>query len=169
MTTYRIRRTTTTLPKGKYYIGDPCYVIDDDEWMDALQSTRYFNLFVNGDCEGEYNEKDDQHGVFERDGTLFAVSSTAYGDGEYPCVSLGSLVGTCGVDAGLIGAIPLEMIDLDAVNKNYSQGIEGLGCVVEFAHPFNIEVSDGLIDFGEFSVETGDSADGLYDEMEEYA
>lgn len=54
------------MPKGKYYIGDICYVMRD-EWSEVC------SLMFNGDVyDGEFNLAD---------GRRFASMSTMFGDG----------------------------------------------------------------------------------------
>jgi len=74
---------------GEYYIGDLCYVMNDQEWdevMDLLFDEK------GGFKDGEYTFSD---------GRRFAIYSTAYGDGVYRT----SIGGSCCVDAGSIGCI----------------------------------------------------------------
>jgi hypothetical protein len=146
------------LPAGEYYIGDPCYVLPDEEWLDALESTGYFGLYPDVSSisnTDRYAPKELQNGVFSRDGVLFAVSSTESGDGEYP-VEWNGKIGSCGVDSGDISAIPMEIIDVDAVNADYPGGIKGLGVIHTFANPFTVQYVDGTIRFGPVHVLTGD-------------
>ena len=61
-----------TMPAGRYYIGDLCYVMHD-EWDEAC--TLFFPTNQSGrGIEGEFTLKD---------GRRFASFTTAYGDGEY--------------------------------------------------------------------------------------
>ena len=39
-----------TFPAGKYYIGDPCYVIDDDKWSQVCDQ-----IFKDG-SESRFNK-----------------------------------------------------------------------------------------------------------------
>lgn len=74
------------MPKGEYYIGDLCYVLDD-VWGEVCSNLE----------EGEH---------VLSDGRKYALYFTKYGDGLYS-----SNIGTIHpVDAGLIGAIKLEDI-----------------------------------------------------------
>ena len=70
---------------GKYYIGDICYMMDDDIYHDTWG--RKFNY---------------EAGVFPVKDTKFAVANTAYGDGGYQ----GSDGREYSVDAGVIGVVP---------------------------------------------------------------
>lgn len=77
------------LPPGEYALTDPCYVIDNDKWHEFLDP--YW-----GTGRG---------GVFEFEGHKCAAFSTLYGDGVYDSNQGHAL----GVDAGLIGLIPMEL------------------------------------------------------------
>lgn len=79
----------TTLPKimAEYYLGDPCYVIPDDEWTDFCNTMNY--------------EGDD----FDFKGETCRVIGTG-GDGDF---------GGLSVDAGIIGVIPVSLCDPQAL------------------------------------------------------
>ena len=66
-----------------YYLGDPCYVIPDDEWGDFCNTMNY---------DGE---------DFEFNGETCRVVGTG-GDGDF---------GGLSVDAGIIGVIPVSLCD----------------------------------------------------------
>lgn len=132
-----------TMPAGRYYIGDLCYVMHP-EWDE------FCALTIKGhQClEGEFALKD---------GRRFATFSTAYGDGTYR-----SNIGTehC-VDSGSIGCIRVE----DICDTTYDQArIQELGAIVEFDQPFEVSSDQGLLMFGHVQIETA----GGYDEEEEY-
>ena len=114
--------------KGKYYIGDPCYVVEkQDKWMELLEKTNYFK-----------NEEQEYKGY------PILAGSTAYGDGVY-----GDNEGRiyC-VDAGLIGIMPIECIDKKHDN------IEDLGNIVEFEDDFDVSIEDGVFEFGNILINT---------------
>jgi hypothetical protein len=171
MNRYSIADPRFPLPAGTYYIGDPCYVIKDEEWMDALDSTNYFNLFPSSN-QKKYNPKHMQNGVFlyhtndfaddpveQLNGIYwFACSSTEYGDGCYPCEDNEISIGECGVDAGLIAAIPIEMIVEHGDESCIDNGVRHT-----FDEPFFIAYEDeGKIIFGDVIVHTEDEDDGCY-------
>jgi len=130
-----------TMPAGRYYIGDLCYVMHP-EWDEACALFFPTNQSGRG-VEGEFTL---------RDGRRFASFGTAFGDGEYY-----NNMGTshC-VDSGSIGCIRIE----DIRDDEYSN-LESLGAVVEFTEPFEVEkVGRGLLKFGHVEIET----DPVYDE-----
>lgn len=140
-----------TMPAGKYYIGDLCYVMDDKEWDEFCGIT-----IKNHKClEGEFEMKD---------GRRFATYGTMWGDGAYY-----SNIGTeHSVDSGSIGCIRVEDI-----RANKYENIESLGAVVEFKMPFTTEGGrnehgrdwDGVIRIGNVMIET--NSDGEYDDESE--
>ena len=127
------------MPKGKYYIGDLCYVMADDEWLDicdiTIQGTRVL--------EGEFQLKD---------GRRFAMYSTAYGDGVY----YDEYGHSYSVDSGSIGCILLD--DIKYVD-NFDQFLD-VGAILEFDEDF-VTVGgrgesdwEGMIQFGHVVIET---------------
>ena len=80
---------------GDYWLSDPCYVIDDSDWLPWLEACNF-------------REEDNLVGKIP--GTdLYAVGfRTAWGDGVYDLEKDGEVVAELGVDAGLIGFVPCE-------------------------------------------------------------
>ena len=135
-----------TMPAGRYYIGDLCYVMHP-EWDE------FCNLTIRGErcLDGEF---------VLQDGRRFATFRTAYGDGTY-----GSNIGTQhSVDAGLIGCILAE----DIRDTEYdSETIQRLGAFVDFPEPFEVSSDQGLLKFGHVQIETAGGYDWDEDEDEE--
>ena len=131
---------TVKMPAGKYFIGDPCYVIGGDEWHEFLE--------VYWPDRLEFSTSP----IFRYKGNLVVVFSTKYGDGVYP----GSDGNAYSVDAGLIGMVPYALV---AEENN-----EDLGSVVVFDEPVECKFYDsGTLVFGDVTIETGDE----YDEDDE--
>lgn len=83
-----------TMPAGRYWLGDPCYSVPDDRWMEWLKAARF-------------DEPDGRRFLLaELDGYPVMAIGTAHGDGEYP----GSDGFSYPVDAGLIGLVPVELV-----------------------------------------------------------
>ena len=84
-----------TLDAGDYWLGDPCYVIKDEDWLPWLKAC-FFETETNlaGEIPGT-----------EHEAVGFA---TSYGDGVYPYTVNGEEVFELGVDAGMIGFVPVE-------------------------------------------------------------
>ena len=138
-----------TMPAGKYYIGDLCYVMTDDEWSECVDL--FFppnNQGFPQSVEGEFQLKD---------GRRFASFSTAYGDGTYRS----NLNTFHSVDSGSIGCIRVEDI-----RANKYEDIESLGAIVEFDQPFEVSEDQGLLVFGHVEIETADEDDEEYNDEE---
>ena len=123
---------TFTMPAGKYYIGDPCYVIADEDWGPLLEHAEYFS-----GTEGK---------AVDWMGDLLFSGSTAYGDGEYQDRKGNKYP----VDAGMIGAVPWSHVDdEDRATK--------CGLVVVFEDDWKCSSEDGYFIFGsEVVIETSD-------------
>ncbi len=122
---------------GKYYIGDVCYVLPENEYDLMLEKSNYFNLKTTHQWDGEYR------------GYPIFVASTSYGDGVY-----GDNYGRAYyVDAGIIGILPAE-----ALVKSKSK-IE-LGNLIDFENDFKVSYDDGIFLFGDVVIDTKDSGIG---------
>lgn len=123
-----------TMPAGRFYIGDLCYVMHD-VWDEAVSLMFPDNHSGRG-RDGEFTLKD---------GRRFANFGTRWGDGTYT-----SNIGTRHlVDSGSIGCILVS----DIQDETYDN-IETLGAVVEFDQPFEVSEDSGLICFGAVHIET---------------
>ncbi|NLK64953.1 MAG: hypothetical protein GX289_07650 [Tissierellia bacterium] len=113
---------------GKYYIGDPCYVVEDqNDWIKLLEDTNYFEN-KNQSYKGQ----------------PIYCGGTAYGDGCYE-----SNKGKCyGVDAGLLGIMPVEVIDIPETEAEF------LGSIETFDKDFDVEIGKGLFIFGDIIIDT---------------
>ena len=116
------------LPAGKYYIGDPCYVMRN-RWDEVCEK-----MFEPG-------YKDD---FIEIDGHKMWVHSTSYGDGIYPSNKHIAFM----VDAGLIGAVPLELCDdPDETEVSYA-------AIITVEKDLECEYRDGVFSIGEYVIDT---------------
>ena len=97
----------TSLPPGRYWIGDLCYVMHD-RWQEFCSM-----LFPAG-------REDSLKGSFLFDGHRGWQHRTAYGDGKYS--GNGNIPGlilprSFGVDSGLIGIIPEGLVGHSSEDK----------------------------------------------------
>ena len=124
-------------PAGTYYIGDPCYVINKD-WLDVLEQNSYF---------------DDDIQEQKVKGFDVAIGATKHGDGLYS----DNFFNEYGVDAGLIGIVPKELIpyvnDDDEAEKMIANGA---GYLYYFDKPFSVYIDDGYYEFGNIKIDTED-------------
>lgn len=151
------------LPAGKYWIGDPCYMLDETrgyDWGKLLDQTRYFGLYP--DVEEWYKKPyaSDQGGEFVINGHKMYAHSTQYGDGGY----YDQHGHDYGVDAGLLSIIPIELIgDLNEPD------VARLGHIHDMPEPFTCHYDNGTIYFGHIVIPTGDEdddEDSYWDEEE---
>ena len=102
------------MPPGKYYVGDLCYVMTNEEWREF--------------CDITLDGQKVKDGEFEfKDGRRFATYSTAFGDGVYH----DQYGHSYSVDAGLIGCILVEDI-----KANKYDNLLDLGAILEFDTEF---------------------------------
>ena len=106
-----------TTKKG-FFIGDPCYVIHDEQWSD------YVDAYIEA--------RDKGYAHFNFNGKNVGVTNTAYGDGVY----YDEEENIYPVDAGLIGITPLELVSTVA---------GGLGYVIKGEFEACIGYRDGVI------------------------
>jgi len=103
-----------------FYIGDICYVLGNDVYSDFWGDQKHF-----------------ADGAFEVPGKgyAFAVGSTAYGDGVYSDKEGRQYP----VDAGVIGVVPLELVEKE-------DGLK-LGTVIRMPGIAALDCEEGVFDF----------------------
>lgn len=112
------------VPAGKYWLGDPCYVIrDSEEWTHV--------------CHESYEDNDEPIQIKNGITILFG---TSYGDGEYT----DNFGRTFLVDSGTIGLVSYEH---DPKGSRYSK-------LVEFNEDTECFANNGILVFGDISVDT---------------
>jgi len=134
---------TMRLKKGKYWVGDPCYVYPDKEWR----------AFCGTLLNGKFEEHVAVYGTKQ-----FFVTSTAHGDGCYALLRDGKMVpGELGVDTGLLSIIPQALVRLWDTKKEANR----LGIWVTIDSDCEVTVPRlGVFTFGPYSVNTtGDDDD----------
>jgi len=139
-----------TMPAGRYYVGDLCYVMHDawDEVCDLMFPNSY-----NG--RGVYDK------LTLKDGRVFVVWSTAYGDGVYT----DNVGREYSVDAGVIGCILYSGI------RDENAWTLG-GQTIDFLAEFETWEDSGVIHFGDLTIDTAgndDEDDAQPDESQEWA
>lgn len=121
------------MPAGEYYIGDLCYTLSG-EWDECCEL--FFPNGSNQSNEGEFTLKD---------GRRFVSYDTMYGDGTYRTNDGDSI----GVDSGSIGCILVTDIqDMQMAD------IRSSGVIHVFDKPFNTSTNEGILKFGNLSVNT---------------
>lgn len=134
-----------TLPAGAYYIGDPCYILNDETYDKILMPFAFETLRNRRNAYEFYsnpNNEYTQRGV---------VMHTLEGDGLFPS-NTGLFFA---VDSGQIACIDMACIgiteDIDyAVRKNSV-------CIYNFNKPFScVRYENGVLRFNNVSINTGD-------------
>ena len=112
--------TTATLPAGKYYIGDLCYVLPD-----AIYHGIYGNL---------YGYKNGHYRIQGPDGVKysFVVAGTYAGDGLYRGGER-----EYEVDAGIIGMVDVRLCNPEVVDDPAFH-------IQEFDNKVNFRCNDGI-------------------------
>jgi hypothetical protein len=128
---YKDEPVSVTVPAGKYFVGDPCYVVKDEMWIEWLESADYTQ---------------NKHLIARTPDNHFAIGfGTAHGDGVY----LDQYGFQYGVDAGLIGLVAYE---------HNPEGENQFSKVVEFKTDVIASVDENFtMEFGDITIETGDS------------
>ena len=126
------------MPAGRYYVGDLCYVLNDDDWSNVCEKTIKDGQPVDGE-------------FILSDGRVIATYRTKWGDGLFY-----SNIGTvhC-VDSGSIGCI----LESD-INIKLPEHINELGAFVDISTDFKTGEHEGIIQFGFLSIDT----DPVFDE-----
>ena len=127
---------------GEYYVGDLCYVLGD-RWDEVCSL-----IIVGHKClDGEFELKD---------GTKFAIYSTAYGDGVYQDQHGHAYP----VDSGSIGCVLVSDITSGEMSDS--------GNIIKFDHSFSTYGEDGIIQIGDIVIDTvgEDYTEDEYDEDE---
>lgn len=128
------------MPAGRYYVGDLCYVMNDDEWNEICGLTFKGGKVTNGEFT-------------LNDGRKFAMYSTAYGDGEY----YSNIGHSLSVDSGTIGCI----LEQDIKTEKYENLLD-LGSIVDISNDFETDEYDGIIQFGFLKIDTAPVFDEDY-------
>jgi hypothetical protein len=124
------------VPSGKYYLGDPCYVIlNSEDWISWLNAA--------------YNSNPNEDGVSGGycaplpNGLRVLGLNTAHGDGSYR----DQFNNLYPVDSGMIGLVPFEYSpkfpDEGRLNK-----------LVEFTEDALCFSLNGILTFGNFVIDT---------------
>jgi len=118
--------------KGKYYIGDLCYAIDNESWGEFC---------IGMDYAHSYNDKT---GKYYHNDVEYWFNSTAWGDGLFH----GSNRKLYPVDAGLIGILPEELVETIGDGVLTEMDIE------IFAEDFEVWYDKGVFHFGDIIIAT---------------
>lgn len=138
----QINNPQVYMEPGTYYVGDLCYVLRDS-WDEFCEIT----IGDHGCLSGGFRFKD---------GREFVTFMTMYGDGTYYDKEGRAYP----VDAGLIGCVRVEDMDVDPIE------VCDDGQIIKFDKPFICERVDGMLYFGKVAIDL-DPGD-CTDEEEDY-
>lgn len=147
-----------TIPKGEYWLGDPCYVLNDEDYEELIKEE---NDIKNPSKES--NKKNKNFPVLDIGEGCYTVINkhhivslyTKYGDGLYEYQEQ-----PISVDSGMIGLVPMALVsDVSGIHH---------GVRVRLEEDSKINRSeDGTLSFGSIEVYTGDDYEDDYDELDE--
>jgi hypothetical protein len=130
----QIKKVEVIVPKGIYVIGDPCSAVPNDDWDDLLASCNYFQSPI-GYVRRGFTDK------------VFVLAfGTKWGDGCYA----GSDGHEYPVDAGLLGLVPVEIVE-ELVDHDGDYD----GVIVKFDRDtLCIDDGSGKLKFGHITIDT---------------
>lgn len=150
---------------GRYFLGDPCYPFpntgpDEPRWRELLRSCAFFDANSDARTEAKYGPwtgPPGPVGTVIHEGIAYPVVafSTYGGDGGFK----GSDGFEYGVDAGLIGLVPMTLIE--ALDKDYTEEwLAGCGTILDTDIGF-VAATDGagVLTFDTIVINTRDDAD----------
>ena len=148
------------LPKGEYYIGDPCYAIGttEDTYWSKLCKVMFGEQKHNSSAKWNKDKKGkkilENYGLMvsnpsKKDKKFYdvAIYGTAYGDGSYKDIQSNDNV-EYHVDAGIIGAIPVEAIPKNKKTHNDRDWVVAGGNFVTFSHKVHCFTDGDMLHFG---------------------
>lgn len=122
---------------GRYYVGDPCYVIPDELWDDAINA---------------YQVTEEQAASFDVSGNRVWFADCVEGESDYTDGNR-----TYVNDTTLLGLVPEALVK--------PEGADDDGPIQEFPNDFHVErTGDGVLFIGHLMIDT---AHPVYEEDEE--
>jgi hypothetical protein len=112
---------------GKYYLGDPCYSLNES-WDDILKQSKNFKEPLIDVPEGQ-----------------ILAFKTAYGDGEYPSNAGRKFC----VDSGLLGLVPVSLAEKELQGRQVFNSM-----IVDFREPALCKKVKGKLYFGRVVIDT---------------
>ena len=119
-------------PPGRYFVGDPCYVIDPD-------NEKHINAW---DAFCECDDRDATGTAYVVDGITMGSVYTEYGDGQYDGFY---------VDSSTLGAASIDHLDEAAITD-----LAKYGRIVTFNRSFTVSSHGSKVTIGDIEIETGD-------------
>jgi hypothetical protein len=125
-----------TLPPGKYFIGDPSFVVDKKAWGDIVSNAATFTnspaSVINSDqVLWVHQVHSDQTSFTDQNGVEYLVS------------------------AKILGAIPIEMVDNPAGEEH--------GTILDAPDGLKVSFHNGVFTFGDIVISTEPPPTGPFD------
>lgn len=140
------------VPPGTYYVGDPCYVFEHDNWIDLLDAI----CNLGGDLSGNK--------VYVSECGLIWMHQTEFGDGQY--LGYGSMISgghfMFPVDAGVLG-----LVDVRYISEEKREYADGLGVFIEVSEPSYVNERNWVIEICGITINTGSDESDNEDELDE--
>lgn len=179
---------------GRFFIGDPCYVldlgdvgrdlpVDHMKWGEILEDTCFFSISKHSRVSDETKAHGHPgNGVFRIHGIELFVSPTLSGDGVYVNSNGDGTYygdGYYSVDSGLIGIIPMELLERNNGKLGDNEfddlliRLKRLGSIVTFSQCNSFGIGgiettsslkctpcdkDGVIHIGMIEIHTGEDS-----------
>lgn len=125
------KQISNVFPAGEYYVGDFCYLLNDEDYNNII-------------CSFLYDDEPYQHKKF-----TFLFGNTAHGDGQY---SDNQGYNYYSADSGTIGIINLPTKKLQQTAKEVMKNNHAN--VIKFDAPFEVYCRKGVFTFGSIVINT---------------
>lgn len=130
--------STMTVRDKDMWFGDPCYFFDNDNSVNSEMWSEFCSMMYPNGEDGELSDQ----GTLVVDGHEVLYMSTAWGDGSYHA-SAGGKSADCGVDAGMLALVPMELVRKMNPDPEKLKRVEELGLVLEnFSGTVEAEVGE---------------------------
>jgi hypothetical protein len=132
-----------TFPAGKYYVGDPCYILSNKTWQETIVQNNYFQL-----SSATTSSTTSPVQVQNVNGTPVFIASTYGGDRTFEGNGMGDR--TYFVDSASIGILPWSLME-----KNPHKSEPHI-----FDNDFSVSVCTGLFIFDSILPSSSSPKDG---------
>ena len=139
--TREFKQINNVFPAGEYYIGDFCYLLDNEDYDEIV-------------CSFLYDGDPYQYKKFN-----FLFGGTAHGDGQYSDNQGNSCYS---VDSGTIGIINLPTKKLKEQAKELMKRVSAN--IIKFDKPFTVYYGHGVFYFGDIMIDTDCNEDEAYED-----
>ena len=122
------------LKRGKYYVGDPCYIFDQS-WFEIVNKIEHIK--TGGQVVELFRKR-------------CYIGNTEYGDGIYR----DNKNRWYNVDTGLIAVLPVSLVARDGYLTVKAIEKHGGMHIIDFKQDFEVRQEGGVLYFGEIIIDT---------------